>query len=256
MSNPEQDKSIDTYDYSALERAERRELVLRATDAMTEIFDVEVTIPALMQIADEEEASPARLAARRALRCAASIAREDSRIISAIGEKNIYDYVEGVVSFGASDKLYLELMEKYGLAAEEVTGLYALRELLARQTDGKRQGMPTIIDALRMVGISVQQAAHDPEEALAAFEEAGYITDHPTFQVGDKTITKQLAFPVFYPSKGKIPYRILDDDVDGSLTESITDGMRDSLRYPREESEIDDIWHGKTVEEYLKNLGF
>lgn len=174
-----------------LELIRRRELAIQATDAIAEVLDEEVTVPELMRRADAAEATPSRLRARRALRCIYDIGVEDSPVVAAVGEVNLYHYVEGVLQYGSNRDTYLGLMDACNLTAEQATGLYALRELIADETDGNRIGFPTLQRALKEVGLSMQQAADDPDGTLTAFMDAGLfvnyngsrIYDHPVFSV-------------------------------------------------------------------------
>jgi len=256
MTDREHTSPEEIYDRMALEQARRRNLALQATDMMSEILGTEVTIPALVILAGDDEPTDVRLKARRALRCTESIARENSEIVAAVGEKNLYHYVEGVLIFGASDTLYLQLMETYGLNAEEVTGLYALRELIAEHTNGQRPGMPTIVHALNQLGVSVQSAAQDPEEALIAFDKAGFITDYLERKTGNRTYFTQFNQVALRPSPYKPTPRLLEDDIDGSLSTAINDALKYNLRNPEESDEGEDIWQAKNVEDCLKSLGF
>lgn len=182
---------LPTPTVAELELVRRRELAVQATDAIAEVLDEQVTVPELMRQADSPEATPGRLRARRALRCVFDIGVEDSPVVAAVGETNLYHYVEGVLQYGSNRNTYLGLMDAFSLTAEQATGLYALRELIADETDGNRIGFPTLQRALREVGLSMQQAANDPDSTITAFMDAGLfvnyngsrIYDHPVFSV-------------------------------------------------------------------------
>jgi len=243
---------------NTLERRKRQHLALKATDALSELFETEVSVPQILDIAESEEDTPARLTARRALRAVTTIAKEGSEVTQRLRGGDMYHYVEGVVTYGASTRRYLALMDSCGLNAEEATGIYALRELIAEYTDGTKPGLQQLIDALGAVGISVQHAAADPEYAAAKFDEAGFITDHATYQKGDATIVKQFDRPIFYPTKGHSIHRLIDGDADGTVTEGIKEGLQETLRHPAEESDVVDdnqVWHQNNIADYLKNLG-
>lgn len=240
-----------------LERRKRQTLAIRATEALSELFEAEISVSQLLDIADSEEDTPARLAARRAVRAIASIAKEDSEVAHCLRKGEIYHYVEGVVTFGASTQRYLALMDSCGLNAEEATGIYALRELIAEYTNGHKPGLQQIIDALGAVGVSIQHAAADPEYAAIAFDEAGFMIDHASYP-GDITKTKQFDLPVFYPTQGHSVHRLVEGDADGTVTEGIKEGLQETLRHPAEESDVVDdnqIWHQENITNYLKNLG-
>jgi hypothetical protein len=97
---------------TTLDRKVRHELAVRATDALSEIFEVDVSLAALLEIAESDEPSAARLTAKRAVRAVAAISKEDSKVIEQIGQNNVYHYMEAVVVYGASDKRYFDLMDK------------------------------------------------------------------------------------------------------------------------------------------------
>ncbi len=179
---------IPTPTSAELELVRRRELAVQATAAVEEVLDEQVTVPELMRLADANEATPSRLRARRALRCVYDIGVENSPVVAAVGETNLYHYVEGVLQYGSSRTTYLGLMEAFSLTAEEATGLYALRELIADESDGKRIGFPSLRDALSEVGISMKQAANNPDAALAAFVEADFFVNYNGSRVYDQTI--------------------------------------------------------------------
>lgn len=178
----------------------RRELAIRAVDAIAEVLEVDVSVHNLLILAANDQPTPVRLAAKRALRCVEAIGRQGSPLIKAIGEVGIYDYVEGVVEFGASETTYLDLVSAFRLTAAEATGLYALRRLVAEHSDGHEEGFPTLIRALASVGISPSQAGRDPEEAVAVLDEAGFFIDH----AGGVTFDR----PIFWPrGAGRVPLR-------------------------------------------------
>lgn len=241
-----------------LERKKRQDLAVRATDALSELFETEVSVSQILDIAESEEDTPARLTARRALRAITTIAKEGSEVAQRLRAGDMYHYVEGVVTYGASTQRYIALMDSCGLNAEQTTGIYALRELVAEYTDGTKPGLQQLIDALGAVGISVQHAAADPEYAAAKFDEAGFITDHATYQKGDTTIIKQFDRPLFYPTQGHSINRLIEGDEDGTVTEGIKEGLQETLRHPAEESDVIDdnqVWHENNIADYLKNLG-
>lgn len=170
----------------------RRDLAQRTTDAISEVLDVDVTVPMLLALADKSEDDSVRLPALRALRCIESIAREDNPIVRRIGEAGIYHYAEGVIEFGASERKYMALLDTFGLDAEAVTGLYALRDAIAAETDGRNIGFDTILSALSTLGIGPHDAAADIEEAVRALGDAGFFIDH----AGSKTFNQ----PIFSPN--------------------------------------------------------
>jgi hypothetical protein len=185
------ESQLPTPTAAELELVRRRELAVQATDAIAEVLDEQITVPELMRQADALEATPGRLRARRALRCVYDIGVEDSPVVAAVGEVNLYHYVEGVLQYGSNRNTYLSLMDTFSLTAEQATGLYALRELIADETDGNRIGFPALQRALKEVGLSMQRAADDPDGTIAAFTDAGFfvnyngarIYDHPVFSV-------------------------------------------------------------------------
>ena len=189
-----------------LELIRRRELAIQATDAIAEVLDEEVTVPELMRRADAAEATPGRLRARRALRCVYDIGVEDSPVVAAVGEVNLYHYVEGVLQYGSNRDTYLGLMDAFNLTAEQATGLYALRELIADETDGNRIGFPTLQRALKEVGLSMQQAADDPDGTLTAFMDAGLFVNYNGSRIYDHPV-----FSTELASRDKKPGRHIDD---------------------------------------------
>jgi|GEM_PF-2944048 len=177
----------------------RRELAIEATGLIADVLDVEVTVDALLRLSQDEEPSEVRLGAKRALRCIESIGRVDSPVVQAVGRVGLYHYVEGVMTYGASENTFLTLMSERGLSAEETTGVYALRQLIAEETNGESQGFPTINAALESLGISLQEAGQDPDFALSRLYEAGFFPDHAGSVIFDR--------PVFAPrlAKNHIP---------------------------------------------------
>lgn len=63
----------------------------------------------------------------------------------------MYHYVEGVIEYGASEKKFLELMDELELSAEEVTGLYAVRKLVADASDGNTPSFPLLLSPVRVI---------------------------------------------------------------------------------------------------------
>lgn len=155
----------------------RRELAMSAVEAIEDVLDAKVAVPSLLAVAEAKDPSPARLQARRALRCIKDIGEEDSIVVQTIGETNVYHYAEAVLGYGCSKQTYLGLVGTFNLSAEEATGLYSLRELIAEETGGNRIGFPTLQHALRKLGMSMKQAAEDPDSTLAAFSNAGYFVN-------------------------------------------------------------------------------
>lgn len=183
----------------------RRDLAIRATEAIAEVLEVDVTVGALVRLSRAPEATEVRLAAKRALRCIESVAREDSAVVRAVGEKHIYHYVEGVIRYGASEPTYLGLMRIDRLSAAETTGLYALRQVIADEADGRLPGFPAIHRALQVIGMSPRAAVVDTDETVAALSEAGCFVDH----VGGTTFNR----PIFFPrGAGHLPG--LGSDID------------------------------------------
>lgn len=173
---------------AAIALVARRELALQATGFISEVLEVDVTVPMLLTLATGAEEPSVHLAAVRALRCVESIAREDSAVVQAVGEQSLYHYVEGVIQYGAREDRYLQLMDELGLSAEGVTGLYALREAIAEETNGQKIGFPTLLHALKEAGISIEEAALDYEEALARLDEAGFIVGYAGSRIFDRPI--------------------------------------------------------------------
>lgn len=206
---------------SDIEVVARRELALRAIDAMSEVLGVEVSVGNLLTLAEDSDDPTLRLNALRALRCVESIGREGSRVIQAIGEAGIYHYVETVIVQGADERKFLELMKKYRLTAAEVAGLYELRRLVGQEINTDILGFPTLLSALRSIGIQPWQAAADPEEAVEALIDRGIITDH----VGRVTYSR----PIFAPRIAELKIPLLPD-VDTPRT-------KEPLRWVREHFE-------------------
>jgi len=160
-----------------LDIAQRRELALVTMTEIGAVLDLpDVTVGALEEMVDSRVYAT-HIQGERALRCIESLAREDSAVAKVVGENGVYHYAEGVVTFGANENKFLELMERHGLGAEQVTGLYALRELIGENTEGDKIGFASIEEALRNLGISVQDAATNPDNALEALDIAGYFSD-------------------------------------------------------------------------------
>lgn len=169
-----------------LDIVRRRELVVQATDALEEVLGEHVTLPGLMREAHASQpATFTRLQARRALRCIKDIGEEESAVVEAVGEGELYHYVEGVLQYGASKKTYLGLME-LGLSAEETTGLYALRQLIIDDESGASFG--AIRHAIQLVGMTLQEAIENPDEAVAAFVEAGFFVNYSGSRTFDHAI--------------------------------------------------------------------
>lgn len=210
-----------------IELAARRDLAIKATYAISEVVGFDVTIPTLAEAAESPDPSMARVIARRALRCITEIASDDSRVLKAVGEDGIYHYAECVIDFGADTSKYLQLHDEEHLTASEVTGLYALREMVADNTNGDRPSFANIKEALSRVGMTVQLGAADPDEAASAFDAAGFFTDH-----SDR---RQFARTIFFPPLGETPQRLVIDDPDGSITRGIIDGFSaEDRRFPEE----------------------
>jgi len=235
---PEHDRGIARNDpgpsTTEIERLQRRELALRATDAISEVLEVDVTMRALGRLADTSEAPDVRLAAVRALRCVESIGREDSAVIALFGEKGIYHYVEGVIQYGASEKYFLALAEAHELDAEAVTSLYELREQVAQYTNGRKPGFKTMHTALQRLGITPRAAAADPDAAVTAMYEAGYFIDH----VGNSEYSRIFDQPIFAPHLGEDAGRLVEDDADGTFTRGIIEGFR--AYFDRHPEEVED----------------
>lgn len=225
--------------------AERRDLALRATDIVAEVTELTVSVPELMDAAMESDSSPQRLLARRVLRCITSIA-DNPDLLQAVGDDGVYHYAEGVLTYGASDRRYLDLMSEYHLTAEEATGLYALRDLVSQYVDGP-PSFNDLFNALKRIGMSVQQAATDPDSAIAAFDEAGFLADHYG--------SKQFNSTIFFPPGSDASNRLVEEDVDGTLTQGIHEGTKEYYRRPPEEDEEGELWQDETVKSFLKNLG-
>lgn len=171
----------------------RRELAMQAVEAIEDVLEARVSIPNLLAVAEADSPSPARLQARRALRCIKDIGEENSVVVRTIGETNVYHYAEAVLGYGCNRQTYLGLVETFGISAEAATGFYALRELIADETGGKRIGFPTLQNALSKVGMTVQQAAEDPDSALTAFSNAGFFVNYD----GSRTYDS----PIFSPDR-------------------------------------------------------
>lgn len=203
MNTPEANHQIEPVIGSDIELVARRELAVRAVGTIAEVLGVDVSVPNLLVLADDENPT-VRLAAKRALRCVEAFGRPDSEVVRKIGEAGMYDYVEGVMTYGASERRFLSLMGDHNLLPEEVTGLYAVRERVAEEINGDRPGFPTLLEALASIGIGPRQAASDPEEAVAALEVAGFFVDH----LGRRSFDR----PIFAPElAGKVP---LGRDID------------------------------------------
>ena len=224
----------------------KREIVIHATDTVSEVLETSVSISMLIHNADDSnENEQERIIAKRSLRAISTIAIRDTEIARLVGKDGIYDYTEGVVLYGASDKLYLDLMKSYRLTAAEATGIYALRELVLEQAQSV--GMAALVEALRTVGLSPQEAGRDPEMAMSAFDEAGFFTDH----IGGR----QLNSTVFYPKIASTPARLVSNDPDGSRSQHIIEDYKDQLKQPFEQNE-EEAWQPTSNVDYLKKLGF
>lgn len=213
-----------------LELLERRELALMATDSIAEVFGVDVTPAMLLTLASSDEKTDTRLAAVRALRCIEAIGRKDSDVVATFGEKGIYHYVEGVIQYGASEKYFLALSDTYAFDAEQVTGLYDLREQIATYTDGSRPGFRTIHLALESIGMTVRNAVRDTEAAVAALDEAGCFVAWK----GRRTFDQ----PILSVKLGATE-AVVDDDPDRTVSKGILEAIRGAAYDPDEEIEPD-----------------
>jgi hypothetical protein len=166
---------------------ERREVAVRTTNLAEQIIGEDVSIGALLDLAESTVESPERAHARRVLRCIHDISVENSVVLKAVGEVGVYHYAEGVILFEAGKRNYLELMDKFALSAEQVTGLYALRNLVEQQTD-KKPSFPALLKAIGKVGLSVQDAADDSEAALEAFVSEGFFINYSGGRIFDRPI--------------------------------------------------------------------
>lgn len=187
MSSPEYDMMEEPVS-TDIELIARRELAVRATDAIAEVLEVDVSVNALLRLAGADEPTPVRLAAKRALRCIEAIGRDDSLVVRKIGEAGIYHYVEGVIEFGADEAKFLELMDQDDLSAEETTGMYALREAIQDVVHGEDVTFPAIHAALRRIGMTPGQAVVDSDATVAALHEAGCFVDHAGWRTFDHPI--------------------------------------------------------------------
>ena len=206
---PEADSSpaVPGIEDATLERLARRELAIQATDLIGEVLGVDVTVSLLMRLSRATETSDVRLSARRALRCVEAIGRTDSPVVKAVGPSELYHYVEAVITYGAGERTFLQLIEDRRLRAHEVTGLYSLRSLIAAETDGSKPGFPTLLRALDSLGLSPDEACSDPDATLARLDEAGFIVTHAGSRVFDR--------PIFAPdfSQRRVPLgRDIDSD--------------------------------------------
>lgn len=227
----------------------RRELAVRAIDAASEVLEFTIAPSRLIELAEREDIDrETRLMAERTLRCIGSIAK-DAKLIEAIGEEGIYPYTEGVIMYGASNYKYLELMDRFKLSPEEVTGMYALRELIKEQVNEVQSpalSFTNIAAALEYIGWTIEQAANDPDGALEQFDSEGFFRDH--------TLSRQHDAPLFKPRLGYAIPRIVDADDDGSVTKGIQEGLKEYLRQHPEEKE-GELWLGEgSLESFLKKL--
>jgi hypothetical protein len=249
---PPSRKPVDTYTPPAgaeLELLQRRELAVRATDAISEVLEADVSLRSLIALASQERKSDERLTARRAVRCVEAIARPNSTIVRAVGEKSLYHYVEGVIEYGASDSMYLSLMDEHEMDPEEVTSLYALRELIGEYNDqGRRPGFKALEGTLATLGISFKDAAGDPQGTLDKLDEAGYFV---AFK--GQSLTSKI---IFSPKLAGSQDRLVLDDADGSITKGILEGQKAQMSRPFEEvdDEMETMSAERTIEEIRKNL--
>ena len=229
----------------------RRELAVRAIDAASEVLEFDISPPRLIELAEREDIDrETRLMAARTLRCIGSIAK-NPKLIEAIGEEGIYPYTEGVIMYGASNHKYLELMDRFQLNPEEVTGMYALRELIKEQVNDVESpalSFTNIAAALEYIGWTVEQAANDPDGAVEQFDREGFFRDH--------TLTRQHDAPLFRPRLGYAIPRIVEIDEDGSVTEGIQEGLKEYFRQHPEEKE-GESWLGEgNLDSFLKKLDY
>lgn len=190
INGPDSESIVPGIADAELELLARREAAMQVVGYMEDILEAPVSVNALVLLAGEGEASEVRLRAKRALRCIASVAMPNSVVIETIGGEpdGLYHYTEGVMVYGASEDRYMRLVKEFGLNAEEATGLYELRNLVAKETDGQATGFPYICSALERLGISPKEAGQDPEGALSAMYEAGFIIDHAGRRIFDRPI--------------------------------------------------------------------
>jgi hypothetical protein len=194
-----------------LELVARQELARHTVGLIADILEIDANVAQLLSVAHVEtltqdpDSEIVRIKAERALRCITSVAKEDSVVLREVGEQGLYSYVEAVIQYGAADRTYLALIRADDLTPDEATSFYALRELIADETDGTLPGFPTLHKALKALGISPRQAIYDPDGTVAAMHDAGFFVDH----LGGVTYDR----PIFYyqgPSR-KIP---LGPDID------------------------------------------
>jgi hypothetical protein len=228
-------------DSKQMDRYHRRALLLKGTDAISEILEVDVTIPRLSIAAKQGSNQLLKLTAKRALRCLGEIGRPNSPLMSQFGEVDIYHIAEAVVVYGASDATYLKLSTEYGLCAEEVTSIYALRGEIADHTDGKMPSFPQMEQALTMVGLSFSDAASDHETAMRIFDEAGFISEGSTFW---SYLTVRFA-----PTATNQRFRVIEaaEDPDGSISAGILE--RYDVDTDGEPADLDAI--ERDLKEYL-----
>lgn len=226
-----------------LELVARRELAIRTTDAISEVLDRDITVRGLERMATNRLNRRERLTGVRALRCLEAIARHDSEVVKAVGETGIYHFVEGVIQYGADEKKYLSLVDKEGLSAEQVTGLYAVRELIAGYTEG-RPTFPAIEKALATLGMSLADAADDPEHTVERLDEAGYFIDNKGKRIFDR--------PIMAPNLADRSARVLEDDPDGTLSQAILDAQRADISRPLDE--IEDEGEDRVAREVIEIL--
>jgi hypothetical protein len=251
---PDQDRGISSRDKGPTSREievlQRRELAVAAADSVAEVLGVDITIPVLQELVESDK-KEVRLIGVRGLRCIESIAKENSKVVSLLGEQGIYHYVEAVMTYGASEKCYLGLVEALGTSAEHTTGLYDVREMISEYADNK-PGFQRMLAVLQTLGISAYDAANDPEGAVRALEEANYFVAF----AGRRTFDHA----VFAPHLVGADVRIVEDDPDGSITAGSLQGQKAYFDQTRAEDEgeaetVDLDRTADNVRDFIKSNG-
>lgn len=247
MTHPEQLSSNQPS--AEVDLSRRRELALRTTDAVSEVLEQDVSIAGLQRAVASNDYD-VRVTAKRALRCIALIAEPNSEVVKAVGETEIYHFVEGVMLYGADTTTYLGLMDQHGLEPSEATGMYTLRNLVAEYTNGTNVGFPTLKKALSKLGITVKQASADPDAALESLSDSGFIIDHKDSRIFNR--------PILAPNLAEFT-PLVEDDTDGTITAGKNEAFKTQLsQRPEEvENDIDSTYvHGSTqdFDELLRRL--
>lgn len=167
-------------------RQQPNELAVRSLGVIAEVFGTPIAPDALVKVADSPDSSPERLLARRALRFAEALTREDSPLAQVIIDDDtkgtkLYAAAEAALLFGAASGTYVNLVQRDDLTPSQATGMYALREEIAEDyLDGSKVSLGQLTEALEVAGIDVRRVYRGPSTVAAELSERGAIRQLPS----------------------------------------------------------------------------